>query len=224
MYRVDAVPIDAGGRRQRGRMMGAAKAAGVALGGIQNVKTGRAIPAGFADLEATLAPEGRSLYTEVKAPRWIDSNGGIIRPAGKPSAEQLEFLLSKYVRGAIVMVAWSAVRRGRLSSAAARAEQEKRWFERDVGCRSFALCVDRLRGARMGSTSARWGKPFSFTTSSSITRPIPPAAFTTEGSSPMRGFASGSGTHRRFELCKGGCLDSATPITSSASPSARNMG
>jgi len=108
MYRVDAVPIDAGGRRQRGRMMGAAKAAGVALGGIQNVKTGRAIPAGFADLEATLAPEGRSLYIEVKAPRWIDSNGGIIRPAGKPSAEQLEFLLSKYVRGAIVMVAWSA--------------------------------------------------------------------------------------------------------------------
>lgn len=108
LYRVDAVPIDAGGRRQRGRMMGAAKAAGVNLGGIQNVKTGAAIPKGFADLEATLAPEGRALYIEVKAPRWIDSQGSVIRPAGKPTAEQLEFLLSKHMRGAAVMVAWSA--------------------------------------------------------------------------------------------------------------------
>jgi hypothetical protein len=108
IYRVDAIPIDAGGRRQRGRMMGAAKAAGVNLCGIQNVKTGRAIPKGFADLEATLAPEGRSLYIEVKAPRWIDGTGSVIRPAGKPSDEQLEFLLSKHVRGALVMVAWSA--------------------------------------------------------------------------------------------------------------------
>jgi hypothetical protein len=108
MYRVDAVPIDAGGRRQRGRMMGAAKAAGMDLGGIQNVKTGRAIPKGFADLEATLAPEGRSLYIEVKAPRWIGANGEILRPAGKPTPEQLEFLLSKHVRGAVVMVAWSS--------------------------------------------------------------------------------------------------------------------
>lgn len=108
MYRVDAVPIDAGGRRQRGRMIGAAKAAGVNLGGIQNVKTGRAIPKGFADLEATLAPEGRSLYIEVKAPRWINGDGVMIRPAGKATAEQLEFLLSKHARGAVVMVAWSA--------------------------------------------------------------------------------------------------------------------
>lgn len=108
MYRVDAVPIDAGGRRQRGRMMGAAKAAGVELKGIQNVKTGAAIPAGFADLEATLAPEGRSLYIEVKAPRWLDANGGVIRPGGTPTEDQLEFLLSKHKRGAVVMVAWSS--------------------------------------------------------------------------------------------------------------------
>src|SRR6266404_8972799 len=60
LYEVDAIPIDAGGRRQRGRMMGAAKAAGIDLAGVQNVKTGRAIPAGFADVEATLAPAGRS--------------------------------------------------------------------------------------------------------------------------------------------------------------------
>jgi hypothetical protein len=108
VYKVDGVPIDAGGRRQRGRMMGAARAAGVNLAGVQNVKTGRAIPRGFADLEATLAPEGRALYIEVKAPRWIDDQKRTIRVAGKASDDQLEFLLSKHERGALVMVAWSA--------------------------------------------------------------------------------------------------------------------
>jgi hypothetical protein len=107
LYDVDAVPIDAGGRRQRGRMMGAAKAAGVNLAGIQNVKTGAAIPSGFSDLEATLAPIGRSLYIEVKAPAWIDVDNKVLRRAGKPSGEQLEFLLSKHKRGAIAFVAWS---------------------------------------------------------------------------------------------------------------------
>lgn len=107
-YNVDAVPIDAGGRRQRGLMMAAAKKIGVALAGLQNVKTGSAIPAGFADLEATLAPEGRSLYIEVKAPEWIDVTKKTIREAGKPSEEQLQFLLAKHRRGAIVLVAWSA--------------------------------------------------------------------------------------------------------------------
>lgn len=108
VYRIDAAPIDAGGRRQRGRMMGAARAAGVDLGGVQNVKTGREIPAGFADVEATLAPGGRALYIEVKAPAWIDPSGKIIRAAGSPSPDQLRFLLSKQQRGALVMVAWSA--------------------------------------------------------------------------------------------------------------------
>jgi hypothetical protein len=108
LYKVDAVPIDAGGRRQRGRMMGAAKAAGISLGGIQNVKTGAAIPSGFSDLEATLAPVGRSLYIEVKAPAWIDGRKKVIRRAGEASPEQLAFLLSKYERGAIVLVAWSS--------------------------------------------------------------------------------------------------------------------
>lgn len=108
LYDVDAVPIDAGGRRQRGRMMGAAKAAGVELAGVQNVATGAAIPAGFADLEATLAPYGRSLYIEVKAPAWLDAKRNIIRRAGEASAQQLEFLLAKYRRGACVLVAWSS--------------------------------------------------------------------------------------------------------------------
>jgi hypothetical protein len=107
-FNVDAVPIDAGGRRQRGRMMGAAKKSGIDLAGISNVKTWYSIPAGFSDLEATLAPDGLSLYIEVKAPAWIDANKKIIRRAGQPSIEQLDFLLSKHHRGAHVLVAWSS--------------------------------------------------------------------------------------------------------------------
>jgi hypothetical protein len=107
-FAVDAVPIDAGGRRQRGRMMGAAKKAGIDLAGISTVKTWYSIPAGFSDLEATLAPAGRSLYIEVKAPAWIDAKKKIIRRAGQPSIEQLDFLLAKHQRGACVLVAWSS--------------------------------------------------------------------------------------------------------------------
>lgn len=106
---VDAVAIDAGGRRQRGRMMGAAKKAGIDLARISNRKTWYSIPAGFSDIEATLAPEGRSLYIEVKAPAWIDEQKKIIRRAGQPSPEQLEFLVAKHRRGAIVLVAWSSI-------------------------------------------------------------------------------------------------------------------
>lgn len=107
-YNVDAVAIDAGGRRQRGRMISAAKAAGISLAGVQNAKTGAAIPKGFADLEGTLAPGGRSLYIEVKAPAWIDEKRRVIRAAGQPTVDQLTFLALKQRRGALVMVAWSA--------------------------------------------------------------------------------------------------------------------
>jgi len=108
-YRVDVMAIDAGGRRQRGRMMAAAAAAGVDLGGVQHARTGSAIAKGFADLEATLAPLGRALYIEVKAPAWINVDHKITRQAGKPSQEQLDFLLAKYDRGALVLVAWSSL-------------------------------------------------------------------------------------------------------------------
>ena len=107
-YRIDAVPIDAGGRRSRGVMMGAAKAAGISIGKLANFKTGRAIPSGFADLEATLAPSGRALYIEVKAPAWCDQGKRFLRTAGAASPEQLDFLLEKHKRGAVVLVAWSA--------------------------------------------------------------------------------------------------------------------
>jgi hypothetical protein len=108
-YNVDAVAIDAGGRRQRGRMMGAAKKAGIDLAGISNVKTWYSIPAGFADLEATLAPAGRALYIEVKAPMWIDGQKRTIRFEGKASNAQLDFLREKARRGALVMIAWSVL-------------------------------------------------------------------------------------------------------------------
>ena len=108
-YKVDAVAIDAGGRRQRGRMMGAAKRSGIDLAGISNVKTWYSIPAGFSDLEATLSPAGRSLYIEVKAPAWLDEHNKIIRRAGEASPEQLDFLVSKHLRGAVVLVAWSSM-------------------------------------------------------------------------------------------------------------------
>lgn len=107
-YSVDAVAIDAGGRKQRGRMMAAAKQSGVALAGLQNVKTGFAIPEGWPDIEATLAPKGRALFIEVKAPAWIDGKGKIIRAAGRPSVEQLDLLHSKQDRGAKVLVAWAS--------------------------------------------------------------------------------------------------------------------
>lgn len=106
-YKVDAVAIDAGGKRQRGRMMGAAAKAGVDLSKISNVKTWYSIPAGFSDLEATLAPSGVALYIEVKAPAWIDGKGKIVRRAGVASPDQLAFLMSKHRRGAVVFVAWS---------------------------------------------------------------------------------------------------------------------
>lgn len=107
-YRVEGFPIDAGGRRARGAMIGAAKNAGISIGHLASVKTGGAIPKGFADLESTLAPDGRSLYIEVKAPAWFDEGMRVIRPAGFASQDQLDFLLEKHKRGAVVMVAWSA--------------------------------------------------------------------------------------------------------------------
>lgn len=105
LFKVDVVPIDAGGRRQRGRMIASAKSKGIHVAG--NMNLGAEIPRGFADLEGTLAPTGRSLYIEVKAPAWIGHKNKIIRPAGKPSQEQLAFLYSKHLRGAVVLVAWS---------------------------------------------------------------------------------------------------------------------
>jgi hypothetical protein len=107
-YRIDAIPVDAGGRRARGRVAAMASSLGLQAGILAAARTGGEIPGGFSDLEATLAPSGRALYIEVKAPAWCDQGRRFLRSAGAPSKEQLEFLLAKHKRGAVVLVAWSA--------------------------------------------------------------------------------------------------------------------
>lgn len=107
-YKVDAAVIDAGGRRARGQMTAAARAAGLQIGNLSRLATGGGIPKGYADIEATLAPDGRSLFIEAKQPMRLDACGKIISHGGAPSTEQLEFLHEKHRRGALVMVAWSA--------------------------------------------------------------------------------------------------------------------
>jgi len=107
-WRIDAVPIDAGMKRVRGRILCAARKTGTNVSQIVNFKNG-GLPVGFSDLHGTIAPEGTALYIEVKAPAWTDPQNParIIREAGKATQEQLDFLDSKHSRGAIVLVAWS---------------------------------------------------------------------------------------------------------------------
>jgi hypothetical protein len=106
-FSVDAVTIDAGGARARGRLVAAANARGLAIGDLHKIATPD-IPKGWADIEATLAPHGRALFIEVKHPRWVDECGRMTRAEGLPTKEQLEFLRSKKLRGALVMVAWAS--------------------------------------------------------------------------------------------------------------------
>lgn len=107
-WAIDVIAIDSGMKRARGRILARAKEHG--LDARELVKfTAGGLPAGFPDLHGTLAPNGRSLYIEVKAPAWIDPDDKkkLISEAGKPTIEQLDFLLSKHERGAIALVAWS---------------------------------------------------------------------------------------------------------------------
>jgi hypothetical protein len=107
-WQIDVVAIDAGMRRARGRMIAKALEQGQDVRKIAGFSTGVEIPAGYCDLSGSLAPDGKGLFIEVKAPAWIDPNTKkVIREAGKPTLEQLAFLDSKDERGAIAMVAWS---------------------------------------------------------------------------------------------------------------------
>ena len=106
-FQIDAIAIDAGGKKERSTMIRRARARGLDLGDLTRGGSGSSIPPGHSDLVATLAPDGMALYVEVKAPAWIDEFGRQVRPAGKPTLEQLDFLLSKYQRGAIALVAYS---------------------------------------------------------------------------------------------------------------------
>jgi len=107
-WQIDVIAIDAGMRRARGRMIAAAMERGQDLRKAAGFRTGVEIPAGHCDLNASLAPDGKGLFIEVKAPAWIDpTTKKIIREAGKATTEQLAFLDSKDERGAIALVAWS---------------------------------------------------------------------------------------------------------------------
>ena len=113
---VDVIAIDAGGKKTRGLLMSRAKQWGGTFDPtLLSTKTDLK---GFPDLEATLAPDGRALYIEVKAPEWIEPTMEIgetafdrkyrtVRKAHKATPEQLDFLLAKHKRGAFVLVAWS---------------------------------------------------------------------------------------------------------------------
>jgi hypothetical protein len=104
-YFVDAIAIDAGLKSARRDLIAKSLLHGLDRrafdGGLGEIAPGHP------DIAATLAPTGRSLYIEVKAPAWTDENGKVLRRAGKPSQEQLDLLLSKFDRGAIVMIAYS---------------------------------------------------------------------------------------------------------------------
>lgn len=107
-WKVDVIAIDAGMKRARGRILSSAKQLGISAGAALARFTAGGLPVGFPDLHGTLAPDGVSLYIEVKAPAWIDPvTKRIISEAGRPSREQLDYLDSKQQRGAIVCVAWS---------------------------------------------------------------------------------------------------------------------
>ena len=105
-YNVDAIAIDAGLKTARRAIIAKSLLHGVDRrafdGGLGEIAPGHP------DIAATLAPSGRGLYIEVKAPAWIDGSGKVVRRAGQPSTDQLDFLLSKWERGAIAMIAYSS--------------------------------------------------------------------------------------------------------------------
>jgi len=112
LLRIRADWVDSGGAAIRGKVWGAMMRARVAEGLAQailrNLGGVSAADPGRSDLSGTLAPNGRSWYIEVKAPAWLNpKTEGIIRNAGEPTLEQLDFLIEKHAMGAIVGVAWS---------------------------------------------------------------------------------------------------------------------
>jgi hypothetical protein len=107
-YRVDAAIVHASAQRAQGLPGAGAKSVGTDSGKLPRLKAGNEIPKGFAGIQATLAPDGRALFIEVKQPRCINQCGKVEHHEGESSHEQLEFLRQKQARGALVMVAWSA--------------------------------------------------------------------------------------------------------------------
>lgn len=108
--RIFAMPVDAGAKTLRGRAARALRQAG-ADGRILAGAVG-AGGEGFPDIIGTLHPGGRSLFIEVKRPKWagISSRTGkliTLQGPGLPTRPQLAFLDAAHRAGALVGVAWS---------------------------------------------------------------------------------------------------------------------
>lgn len=104
-----AFPVDSGDKNLRGRAYGAMKRAG-REDLIGHLHGRSASYMGVSDIIGTM-PNGRSLYIEAKAPEWLTygKRKDLVqkRPAGRPTEEQLAFLLDAHEHKAIVGVAWS---------------------------------------------------------------------------------------------------------------------
>lgn len=101
--------VDVGADRLRRTAAGALRRAGVRGAAIVG-RTGMA--AGIPDVVG-IAPDGRALFVEVKAPAWVQFSPltGKLRQrraAGAPSEDQRAFLLEAERRGAVAGVAWAA--------------------------------------------------------------------------------------------------------------------
>jgi hypothetical protein len=109
LYLVDVYAIDAGAKRLRGHLFHELRRRGTQFDerALAGAPLEGGLPAGFSDLEATLAPNGRALYIECKAPAWIAIDGRVMRSAQTADQKQLDFLFSKHQRGALVCIAWS---------------------------------------------------------------------------------------------------------------------
>jgi hypothetical protein len=104
--------VDAGFAAIRGKFYGAMLRAGIkepmarlVLKGLTGIS---AADPGRSDLSGSMAPDGRAVFLEVKAPAWVNpKTGGTVRAAGSPSPEQLAFLDARAREGCIVGVCWS---------------------------------------------------------------------------------------------------------------------
>ena len=111
--RIDVEVVDSGSKGLRGKLSRVLAGLHLALPVVQQImnairSTGGAADAGRADLSGCLAPDGKAFYIEVKMPAKLDpTTGKVLRSAGRPAPEQLDFLDKRAMEGAIVGVAWS---------------------------------------------------------------------------------------------------------------------
>lgn len=103
-----AFVVDAGAQALRGRAFAALARQGLDARAVLHGQTG-AGSKGLSDVVG-VAPDGRAIFVEVKAPAWYEPGVRQLRLrrcAGQPSEAQLAFLLAVWRSGAVAGVAWS---------------------------------------------------------------------------------------------------------------------